>query len=101
MCARHGPTTIWALEDEVVEEITVRRSNTLYLKGFELPAALRATRSMEEATREAEVVVLAVPSPHFRAVLEQAAPGKGRKLEEIVGEVSIGFHRCTVKNRYT
>jgi glycerol-3-phosphate dehydrogenase (NAD(P)+) len=80
MCARRGPTTIWALEDQVSEEINARRSNSLYLQGFELPAALRATQSMEEAMRQAEVVVMAVPSPHFRAVLEQAAPFMGRSL---------------------
>jgi glycerol-3-phosphate dehydrogenase (NAD(P)+) len=34
MCARRSPTTIWALEDPVVEEINVRRSNSLYLQGF-------------------------------------------------------------------
>jgi len=73
-CARRGPTTIWAVEDQVVEEINARRSNSVYLKGFELPSELRATHSMEEATRQAEVVVMAVPSPYFRAVLEQAAP---------------------------
>jgi glycerol-3-phosphate dehydrogenase (NAD(P)+) len=71
---------IWALEDQVVDEINARHSNSLYLNGFELPATLRATRSMEEATREAEVVVMAVPSPYFRAVLAQAAPFVGRSL---------------------
>jgi glycerol-3-phosphate dehydrogenase (NAD(P)+) len=74
MCARRGPTTIWALEDEVVEEINARHANGVYLKGFELPSVLRATRSLEEATRQAEVIVMAVPSPYFRAVLEQTAP---------------------------
>jgi glycerol-3-phosphate dehydrogenase (NAD(P)+) len=80
MCARRGPATIWGFEDEVVEEIERRHSNSLYLKGFELPAALRPTRSLEEATRQAEVVVMAVPSSHFRAVLEQAAPFVPRSL---------------------
>ena len=79
-CARHGPTTIWGLEDRVVEEINASHSNSLYLKGFELPTALRATRSMEEATRQAEVIVMAVPSPYFRAVLQQAAPFVGRSI---------------------
>jgi glycerol-3-phosphate dehydrogenase (NAD(P)+) len=79
-CARRGPTTIWALEDEVVEEIEAHRSNSLYLKGFELPSALRATRSIEEAIRQAEVVVVAVPSPYFRSVLAQAAPFMGRSV---------------------
>jgi len=79
-CARHGSTTIWGLEDEVIEEINERRSNSRYLKGFELPTALRATRSMEEATRQAEVIVMAVPSPYFRAVLQQAAPFVRRSI---------------------
>jgi glycerol-3-phosphate dehydrogenase (NAD(P)+) len=74
MCARHGPTTIWALEDEVAREINARHTNSLYLQGFELTPALRATRRVEEATAGAKVVVLAVPSPYFRAVLGQAAP---------------------------
>jgi glycerol-3-phosphate dehydrogenase (NAD(P)+) len=80
MCARRGPTTIWALEDEVVAEINAHHSNTPYLKGFALPAALRATRSLEEATRDAEVVVIAVPSPYFRSVVAQAAPFIRRPL---------------------
>ena len=42
--------TIWAFEDEVVEEINARHANSVYLKGFELPGALRATRSLEEAS---------------------------------------------------
>jgi glycerol-3-phosphate dehydrogenase (NAD(P)+) len=74
LCARRRPTTIWALEDQVVEEINLRHANSAYVKGFDLPPALRATRSMEEATERAEVVVMAVPSPYFRTVLGQAAP---------------------------
>lgn len=74
MCARHGPTALWALEEEVVGEINERRANSRYLDGFELPKGLRGTGSLEEATAEAEVIVMAVPSTWFRAVLEQAAP---------------------------
>ena len=43
-----GSLVVWA-------EINARCSNSLSLKGLDLPAALRATRSMEEATREADV----------------------------------------------
>jgi glycerol-3-phosphate dehydrogenase (NAD(P)+) len=85
MCARHGPTVIWALEKEVVDEINTSRSNSVYLKGFELPATLAATRSMEEATRQAGVIVVAVPSPYFRRVLEQAAPS----IPSLVPVVSV------------
>lgn len=74
MCSRHGPTTIWAREDEVVEEINGGHTNNLYLTGFTLPASLRATRSLQETVGSAEIVVVAVPSPYFRTVLERAAP---------------------------
>lgn len=74
LCARRGPTLIWAREDEVVAEINAQHSNSLYLKGFELPVELRATRSLQEALQHAEIVVMAVPSPWFRSVLGQAAP---------------------------
>jgi glycerol-3-phosphate dehydrogenase (NAD(P)+) len=79
-CARHGATTIWALEDEVVDEINERHANSPYLKGFALPPALRATRSIAEASEGAEVVVMAVPSPYFRQVLTRAAPSVRRAV---------------------
>jgi glycerol-3-phosphate dehydrogenase (NAD(P)+) len=74
MCAQRGPTALWAREDDVVREIDERHVNGAYLPGFELPAALRATSSLEEAVSGARVVVMAVPSSWLRAVLEQAAP---------------------------
>ena len=89
MCARRGSATLWALEDEVVEEINARHSNRLYLKGFELPKTLRATRSMEDAIETARVIVMAVPSLHFRAILEQAAPVIRRPLPVV--SVTKGF----------
>ena len=73
MCSRHGPTRLWAREDEVVQEINTLHTNSFYLHGFRLPPSLRATRSLQEAVGGAEVVVMAVPSPYFRTVLEQAA----------------------------
>jgi glycerol-3-phosphate dehydrogenase (NAD(P)+) len=93
-CARRGAATIWALEDEVVEEINERHSNSLYLKGFPLPPGLRATRSPEEAMRHAEVVVMAVPSAHSRAVLEKVAPFVTRGMPVV--SVAKGFEPNTL-----
>jgi len=94
MCARHGPATLWALEDEVVAEINERHANSLYLSGFELPVALRATRSFPAAMDGAEVVVMAVPSKHFRGVLEQAAPSVPRGAPIV--SVAKGFEPRTL-----
>jgi glycerol-3-phosphate dehydrogenase (NAD(P)+) len=94
MCSRHGPTTIWAHEDEVVEEINTHHVNNLYLIGFKLPASLRATRSLQEAVERAEVVVMAVPSTHFRAVFDQAAPFVKREVPIV--SVAKGFEPSTL-----
>jgi glycerol-3-phosphate dehydrogenase (NAD(P)+) len=94
MCARKGPTTLWALEHEVVDGINQRHVNSRYLDGFELSKKMRATGSLEEATARAEVVVMAVPSSFFRAVLEQAAPFVSRSAPIV--SVAKGFEPTTL-----
>jgi glycerol-3-phosphate dehydrogenase (NAD(P)+) len=66
-------TVIWAREPEVVEGINARNENPLFLPGAELEAGLRATGVLEEAVDGADVVLMAVPSQHYRSVLEAAA----------------------------
>jgi len=95
MCGGKGPTTLWAREDAVVEAINERRVNPRFLDGFELPKGLRATGSLEEATARAEVVVMAVPSSFFRAVLEQAAPFVPRSTPIV--SVAKGFEPATLQ----
>jgi glycerol-3-phosphate dehydrogenase (NAD(P)+) len=48
--------------------------NELFLSEIELPSTLFVTNDLEEATRDAEMIVTAVPSQHLRRVLEAAAP---------------------------
>ncbi|HVM54582.1 MAG TPA: NAD(P)H-dependent glycerol-3-phosphate dehydrogenase [Acidimicrobiales bacterium] len=74
IAARNCPTVLWARRGEVAEEINRDHTNTTYLPDFELPPALRATASLEEAVGAADVVVMAVPSHGFRDVLAEAAP---------------------------
>jgi len=69
-----GPTTLWARSAELVEMVTTTRENSRYLPGVALPENLRATSSLSEAVAEATVVLVAVPSHGFRAVLERMAP---------------------------
>lgn len=67
-------TTLWALEDEVVSSIRERRENVTYLPDIQLPESLCVTGSVEEAVREADVVVSVSPSQHVRRVMTDAAP---------------------------
>ncbi len=65
---RHD-TVLWARSKETAEEVTTQRTNAAYLPGFVLPLQLRATNDLEQALRGAELVIMAVPSHGFRAVL--------------------------------
>ena len=65
---------MWARRPEVAKEIETKHTNSAYLGDRPLHAGLRATASLEEAVAAADVVVMAVPSHGFRAVLEAAEP---------------------------
>lgn len=66
--------TIWGRREEVCAAINEEHHNPDYLHGIALPETIRATHDPEEAARDAEVVVLAVPSQTLRANLVEWAP---------------------------
>lgn len=70
--AANAPTTLWARRPELAAQITARRENSTYLPGVELPPALSATSSLEDACGDATVVVFGVPSHGFRDVVSEA-----------------------------
>ncbi len=65
---------LWGRDAAFVEEMERLRANPRYLTDVQLPESAITTASLEEATAGATIVVVAVPSHGFRAVLEQAAP---------------------------
>ncbi|MBK6437701.1 MAG: NAD(P)-dependent glycerol-3-phosphate dehydrogenase [Candidatus Microthrix sp.] len=67
-------TTVWSHEAEVVDEITLHQRNPMYLPDIELCPSLRATADLQTALQAADMVVFAVPSRYFRAVVERARP---------------------------
>jgi glycerol-3-phosphate dehydrogenase (NAD(P)+) len=66
--------TLWSHSPEVSETIAERGENVAFLPGFSIPKSIRATSSIEEALREAEIVASVMPSHHVRASYEQFAP---------------------------
>ena len=72
LIARNAPVTLWARDEATVTEINTKHSNSKYLPGARLNSRLVATSSIEEAVASCDVLVMGVPSQHFRAVLEQA-----------------------------
>ena len=71
LACRNAPTTLWARRAEVAREINEEHTHERYLPGASLPRALRATDAIEEAVRDADLVVMGVPSLGFRATLAE------------------------------
>jgi glycerol-3-phosphate dehydrogenase (NAD(P)+) len=74
LAAARNQATLWARASEVAREIREKHTNAAYLPGFDLPTQLHATSDLEEAVRDADVIIAGVPSHGFRQVLEQAVP---------------------------
>jgi glycerol-3-phosphate dehydrogenase (NAD(P)+) len=67
-----NPTILWARNPEVAAEVNRAHTNATYLPSATLPKRLRASADMEEAVRDADVLIVGVPSKGFRATLEDA-----------------------------
>jgi len=74
LVARNATTKLWLRNPDAATEINVLHSNRKYLPDAKLPDTLRATTSLEEAVKEADVLVMGIPSQQFRAVLEDVKP---------------------------
>lgn len=75
LVARSGHEVIlWGRDEEVVRGINQEHQNHRYLDGFALDPAIRATTQLDIAVRDAEYIVMVVPSHAFREVCRQIAP---------------------------
>ena len=66
--------SLWAYEKEVIESITSRHTNDLFLPGLPIPESVKATNSLEESLGGAEIVVSVMPSHHTRRVYSSMKP---------------------------
>ena len=71
VCENGHHVTVWARRPELVAELSARRQSADYLPGVILPVSLQFTSNLDEATREAVFVLLAMPSHGLRAVMQQ------------------------------
>lgn len=68
----HEPS-LWARDGALVADMRRRRANAVYLPDVRFPDGVSVTSDLEQALRDAELVVWAVPSHGTRDVLRQAA----------------------------
>ena len=71
LLAHNTSTVLWARDPEVAAEVSERHVNSRYLAGYDLHPNLRATHSFEDAVRQADLLVMGVPSHGFRSTLEE------------------------------
>jgi glycerol-3-phosphate dehydrogenase (NAD(P)+) len=71
LVSRNAPITIWARDEETVDEINTQHRNEKYLPGAKLPPALKASSDLASTVHDADVVVIGIPSQSFRTVLEE------------------------------
>jgi len=64
---------LWALEKEVCQAVAQTRTNTVFLPGCPLPAAVTVTNDFQQALSGAEIVVSVTPSHHCRRTFEHMA----------------------------
>src|ERR1041384_6101446 len=71
---------LWVYEKEVVDSITNKRTNDLFLPNAPIPERVEPTNSFEEALENAEIVVSVMPSHHTRRLFTQMAPHLTREM---------------------
>lgn len=87
--------TLWFHNPTVEREAAERRENTVYLPGFRFPDTLHTTTSVEEAVREAELLVAACPSHVMRDVMERTVPHAAPGV--LVASASKGIEADSLK----
>jgi glycerol-3-phosphate dehydrogenase (NAD(P)+) len=65
---------VWAYDNGLPERVATEGENAMYLPGFQIPPEIEFTNDLATALRDAELVLLVVPSGFMRSVSEQAAP---------------------------
>lgn len=80
ICATNADVVLWGRSPDLVAAVAATRENARYLPGYRLPDRVRCEADLPTACRDADVVVMAVPSHGFRAVLTAAAPALARDV---------------------
>jgi glycerol-3-phosphate dehydrogenase (NAD(P)+) len=65
------PVALWGAFADYVKYLDKKRVNTKFLPGIKMPKEIKITHNLKEALTGRDLIVLAVPSQHMRAVLRK------------------------------
>ena len=68
------PVRLWVHESDLAAAMANTRENTVFLPGVQIPETVKISNSLRDVASGAGVVILAVPSPFYRAVATQLLP---------------------------
>ena len=71
LCHNGHQVTLWGPFPEYLDEMARTRRNEKFLKGVELPAAVRFEADLGRACAGASILILAAPSQYMRGLLER------------------------------
>jgi glycerol-3-phosphate dehydrogenase (NAD(P)+) len=74
LVSRNCETTMWARDENIVNDINENHKNSKYLGELSLNDKLKANLSLSKTLADADVVIMGVPSQVSRSVLEEAKP---------------------------
>lgn len=74
LAARNAEVTMWARDAETVNEINQHHTNEKYLPGAQLSPSLTAHHKIKDVVKDADLLVMGIPSNAFREVLEEVKP---------------------------
>lgn len=80
---------MWAHDPRIAEGMREKRRNHVYLPQIELAETIRPTSDLEEAVQFSDVILMIVPSHHFRGVLQQMKPHIERPVRIVSGTKGI------------
>ncbi len=107
LTAKNANSMLWARDETTVHEINEHRKNSKYLPGALLNRNLRASISIENTVKNADLIVMGVPAQNFREVLMAAKPfirpwipivsltkglelGTKKRMTEVIAEILPG-----------
>ncbi|MEX0913528.1 MAG: NAD(P)H-dependent glycerol-3-phosphate dehydrogenase [Demequina sp.] len=67
------PVTMWGRDEDVAAQINADSTNEKFLPGLALPQGIAATTDMKAALAEADIVAVALPAQHVRAIVREYA----------------------------
>jgi glycerol-3-phosphate dehydrogenase (NAD(P)+) len=90
VCDAGNHVTLWARRPELADKINFEHCNIDYFPDLLLPESLRAVSDPQEAMRDADFVVLAVPSQSLRANLSQWPIPKNAIVVSLAKGIELG-----------